>query len=91
MVKETRKDRVIGRLRLLNYSVLKGRELLLSTEFLPYERVKDQLKIIKDCLLKANRVIFPIKPKDNVASENDNIWVFRKQNSGKVLCPVVQY
>ena len=46
--------------------LLKGRELPQSAEYLPYTRVKDQLNIDKECILKANRVIDPVKLKDKV-------------------------
>ena len=41
-------------------SLFKGRELPQSAEFLPYARIKDQLNIDKECVLKANRVIVPV-------------------------------
>ena len=44
----------------------KYRELPQSAEFLPYTRVKDQLNIDKEFVLKANRVIVPITLKDKV-------------------------
>ena len=45
---------------------LAGRELPQSAEFVPYARVKYQLNIDKECVLKANRVIVPVKLKDKV-------------------------
>ena len=63
MVRETRKDRILS---VVYDCLLKGREFPQSTEFLPYQRVKDQLNIDKECVLKANRVIVPIKLKDKV-------------------------
>ena len=63
MVRETRKDRILSA---VHDCLLKGRELPLSAEFLPYARVKDQLYIHKECVLKANRVIVPVKLKDKV-------------------------
>ena len=63
MVRETRKDRILSVVR---DCLLKGRELPQSAEFLPYTRVKDQLNIHKECVLKANRVIIPVKLKDKV-------------------------
>ena len=60
MVRETRKDRIL----LVVYDcLLKGRELPQSAEFLPYARVKDQLNINKECVVKANRVTVPVKLK----------------------------
>ena len=44
----------------------KAEKLPHSAEFLPYARVKDQLNIDKECVLKANRVIVPVKLKDRV-------------------------
>ena len=58
MVRETRKDRILS---VVYDCLLKGRELPQSAEFLPYQRVKDHLNIDKECLLKANRVIVPLK------------------------------
>ena len=58
MVRETRKNRILS---VVYDCLLKGRELLQSAEFLPYQRVKDQLNIDKECVLKANRVIVPVK------------------------------
>ena len=63
MVKETRKDRILS---VVYDCLLKGRKLPQSAEFLPYARVKDQLNIDKECVIKANRVIVPIKLKDKV-------------------------
>ena len=63
MVKETRKNRILS---VVYDCLLKGRELPHSAEFLPYARVKDQLNIDKECVLKANRVIVPVKLKDKV-------------------------
>ena len=63
MVRETRKDRILS---VVYDCLLKGRELPQSAEFLPYQRVKDQLNIDKECVLKANRVIVPVKLKDKV-------------------------
>ena len=63
MVRETRKDRILS---IVYDCLLKGRELPQSAEFLPYQRVKDQLKIDKECVLKANRVIIPVRLKDKV-------------------------
>ena len=37
-----------------------------SAEFLPYQRIKDHLNIDKECVLKASRVIVPVKLKDKV-------------------------
>ena len=63
MVRETRKDRILS----VAYDCfLKGRELPQSAEFLPYQRVKDHLNIDKECILKADRVIVPVKLKDKV-------------------------
>ena len=39
---------------------------LTLTEFLTYARVKYQQNIDKECILKANRVIVPVKLKDKV-------------------------
>ena len=63
MVRETRKDRILS---VVYDCLLKGREFPQSAEFLPYQRVKDQLNIDKECVLKANRVIVPVKLKDKV-------------------------
>ena len=63
MVKETHKDRILS---VVYDCLLKGRELPQSAEFLPYARVKDQLNIDKECVLKANRFIVPDKLKDKV-------------------------
>ena len=63
MVRETRKDRILS---VVYDCLLKGRELPQSAEFLPYTRVKDQLNIYKECVLKVNRVIVPVKLKDKV-------------------------
>ena len=64
MFRETRKDRILS---VVYDCLLKGRELPQSAEFLPYQRIKDHLKNIdKECVLKANRVIVPIKLKDKV-------------------------
>ena len=46
--------------------LIKDRELPQSAEFLPYQRIKDHLNIDKECVLKANRVIVPVKLKDKV-------------------------
>ena len=63
MVKETRKHRILS---VVYDCLLKGREFPQPAEFLPYQRVKDQLNIDKECVLKANRVIVPVKLKDKV-------------------------
>ena len=63
MVRETRNDRILS---VVYDCLLKGRELPQSAEFLPYRRVKDQLNIDKECVLKANRVIVPVKLKNKV-------------------------
>ena len=63
MIRETRKDSILS---VVYDCSLKGRELPQSAEFLPYTRVKDQLNIDKECVLKANRVIVPVKLKDKV-------------------------
>ena len=63
IVRETRKDRILS---VVYDCLLKGREFPQSAEFLPYQRVKDQLNIDKECVLKANRVIVPVKLKDKV-------------------------
>ena len=63
MVRETRKDRILS---VVYDCLLKGRELPQSAEFLPYQRVKDHLNIDKECVLKANRVIVPVKLKGKV-------------------------
>ena len=63
MVRETRKDRILS---VVYDCLLKGKELPQWAEFLPYQRVKDQLNIDKECVLKANRVIVPVKLKDKV-------------------------
>ena len=63
MVGETRKDRILS---VVYDCLLKGREFPQSAEFLPYTRVKDQLYIYKECVLKVNRVIVPVKLKDKV-------------------------
>ena len=63
MVRETRKDRILS---VVYDCLLKGREFPQSAEFLPYQRVKDQLNIDKECVLKANRVIVPVKLKNKV-------------------------
>ena len=63
MVSQTRKVRILS---VVSDCLLKGRELPQSAEFLPYAGVKDQLNIDKECVLKANRVIFPVKLKDKV-------------------------
>ena len=63
MVRETRKDRILS---VVYDCLLKGREMPQSAEFLPYQRVKDHLNIDKECVLKANRVIVPVKLKDKV-------------------------
>ena len=60
MVRETRKDRILS---VVYNCLLKGRELPQSAEFLPYQRIKDYLNIDKECVLKANRVIAPVKLK----------------------------
>ena len=58
MVRETRKDRILS---VVYDCFLKGRELPQAAEFLPHAKVKDQLKIDKECVLKAIRVIVPVK------------------------------
>ena len=63
MVSETCKDRILS---VVYDCLVKGRELPQSAEFLPYQRVKDHLNIDKECVLKANRVIVPVKLKDKV-------------------------
>ena len=63
MVNQTRKDSILS---VVYDCLLKGRELPQSAEFLPYVRVKDQFNIDKICVLKANRVIVPVKLKDKV-------------------------
>ena len=45
MVRETRKDRILS---VVYDCLLKGREFPQSAEFLPYQRVKDQLNIDKE-------------------------------------------
>ena len=62
MVRETRKDRILS---FVYDCLLKGRELPQSTEFLPYQRVKD-----KECVLKANSFIVLVKLKDKVPIAN---------------------
>ena len=61
MVKKTCKDRILS---VVYGCLLKGRELPQSAEFLPYARVKDQLNIDKECVLKTNRIVVPVKLKD---------------------------
>ena len=63
MVRETHKDCILS---VVYDCLLKGRELPQSAEFLTYARVNDQLNIDKECVLKANRVIVPVKLKDKV-------------------------
>ena len=63
MVIETCKDCILS---VVYECLLKGRELPQSAEFLPYARVKDQLNIDKECVLKANRVIILVKLKHKV-------------------------
>ena len=63
-VRETRKERILS---VVYDCLLKGRELPQSAEFLQHQRVKGHLNIYKECVLKANRVIVPVKLKDKVA------------------------
>ena len=77
MIRETRKDRILS---VVYDCLLKGRELPQSAEFLPYTRVKDQLNIDKECVLKANRIIVPVKLKDKVLQmlHSEHIWHFKE-------------
>ena len=79
MVKETRKDRILS---VVYDCLLKGRELPQSAEFSPYVRVKDQLNIDKECVLKANRVIVPVKLKDKVLKmlHSDHMGISKTKN-----------
>ena len=54
MVRETCKDRILS---VVYDYLLKGRELTQSEEFLPYQRVKDQLNIDKECVLKVLQML----------------------------------
>ena len=85
MVREIRKGRILS---VVYDCLLKGRELPQSAEFLPYMRVKDQLNIDKECVLKANRVIVPVKLKDKVLHKcfTVSIWAFRRQ---KILLDIM--
>ena len=82
MVRETRKDRILS---VVYDCLLKGREFPQSAEFLPYQRVEDKLNIDKECVLKANRVIVPVKLKDKVG-----IWAFQRQRILLDTCLVAQ-
>ena len=79
MVRETRKDRILS---VVYDCLLKGREFPQSAEFLPYQRVKDQLNIDKECVLKANRVIVPVKLKDKVMQmlHNEHMGISNTKN-----------
>ena len=52
------------------------------SRILPYTRVKDQPNIDKDCILKANRVIVPIKLKDEVLQmlHSEHMGISKTQN-----------
>ena len=79
MVRKNRKDRILS----VYDCLLKPREFPQSAEFLPYQRVKDQLNIDKKCVLKANRVIVPVKLKNKIMQMlhkiTMSIWAFRRQ------------
>ena len=79
MVRETRKDRILS---VVYDCLLKGREFPQSAEFLPYQRVKDQLNIDKECVLKANRVIVPVKLMDKVMQmlHNEHLGILKTKN-----------
>ena len=79
MVRETRKDRILS---VVYDCLLKGREFHQSAEFLQYQRVKDQLNIDKECVLKANRVISLVKLKDKVMKmlHNEHMGISKTQN-----------
>ena len=79
MVRETRKDRILS---VVYDCLLKGRELPQSAEFLPYQRVKDQLNIDKECVLKANRIIVPVKLKDKVMQmlHSEHMGILKTKN-----------
>ena len=69
--------------------LIKGRELPQSAEFLPYQRIKDHLNIDKECVLKANRVIVPVKLKDKVMQMLHSEHIGDKE-SCSILCLVTQ-
>ena len=79
MVRETRKDRILS---VVYDCLLKGRELPQSSEFLPYTRVKDQLNIDKECVLKGNRAIALVKLKDKVLQmfHSEHMGISRTKN-----------
>ena len=79
MVRETRKDRILS---VVYDCLLKNREFPQSAEFLPYQRVKYQLNIDKECVLKANRVIVPVKLKDKVMQmlHNEHMDISKTKN-----------
>ena len=57
-------------------------ETLRKLENLPYARVKDQLNSDKGCVLKANRVIVPIKLKDKVMKmlHSEHMGILKTKN-----------
>ena len=56
VVVKTKADKILS---VVHDCILKGIDLPQSIEFLPYQRVFDQLNIDKGCVLKANRVTIP--------------------------------
>ena len=75
MVREPRKDRILS---VVYDCLLKGREFPQSAEFLPYQRVN----IDKECVLKPNRVIVPVKLKDKVMQmlHNEHMGISKTKN-----------
>ena len=79
MVREAHKERILS---VVYDCLLKGRELPQSAEFLPCARVKYQLNIDKECVLKANRVIVSVILKDKVLQmlHSEHIGISKTKN-----------
>ena len=79
MVRETRKDRILS---VVYDCLLKGREFPQSAEFLPYQRANDQLNIDKEWVLKAIRVIVPVKLMDKVMQmlHSEHMGILKTKN-----------
>ena len=79
MVRETHKNRILS---VVYDCLLKGRELPQSAEFSPYQRVKDHINLDKECVLKANRIIVPVKLKNKVMQmlHSEHMGILKTKN-----------
>ena len=79
MVSQTHKDRILS---VVCDCLLIVRELPQPAEFLPCVRVKDQLNIDKECVLKGSRVIVLVKLKDKVLQmlQSEHMGISKTKN-----------